>query len=154
MKEWLCVCMCACVHVSTCMHVYMCTCACLYDCECVSVLDLFFFSLHNIFHNFDGFDFTVIQLINIVFIVYIYILYFIFWLFWNQLCRSGWPWTLRDPLASASWVLQLNACTTMAMRMLTLKYHVHTLLNHSCYTASCCFGQTWLGAVNSGLTKC
>ena len=34
------------------------------------------------------------------------------WLSWNWLCRSGWPWTHRDPPVSAFRVLGSKVCTT------------------------------------------
>lgn len=34
------------------------------------------------------------------------------WVAWNLLCRSGWPWILRDPPAFVSWMLELKAYTT------------------------------------------
>ena len=33
---------------------------------------------------------------------------------WNSLCRPGWPWTHRDPIASVSQVLGLKVCATTA----------------------------------------
>jgi hypothetical protein len=35
---------------------------------------------------------------------------------WNSLCRLGWPWTHRESLASASWVLGLKTCSMATQR--------------------------------------
>jgi hypothetical protein len=45
------------------------------------------------------------------------------WLSWNSLCRLVWPWTHRDPPASASWVLGLKVCTTTAQMESTVLFY-------------------------------